>query len=199
MLSIVVPYLSNSPCIEFFKQCIKKHTRSDYELVEVVDNTDVYAAFNHGVRIAKRDIVVLMNDDMFVSKDWDIYYAKYAKGKTICTGYLVEPGVIQVSKRNIEKDFGKTPGTFKEKDFLEWAESTKQILPEAVDGTGWYMPLAIEKKYWVDYPNDKKFPFPNDIDLIDTILPRMGYDFLRVNSIVYHLQAFSAKKDTKRE
>lgn len=191
MLSIVVPYLSTSPCIGLFKELIEHNTNSDYELIEIIDSKDVYGAFNHGIRSAKGDVVVLLNDDMFVSKDWDIFYTKYAIGKTVCTGYLVEPGSISVSSRNIEKDFGRTPKNFKKEDFLSWAAHVKNTLPEVIDGMGWFMPVAIEKKYWVEYPNENKFPYPNDIDLFDNILPKMGYSYKKVNSIVYHLQGFS--------
>ena len=198
MISIIVPYLSDSPCISICKKLLKDHTINQYELIEIVDSRDVYDAFNSGVRSAKGEIVILISDDMFVSKGWDIPYKKYARGKTVCTGYLVEPGAIQVSPKNIEKNFGKTPSTFDSASFFAWADEVKPIIPECVDGKGWYMPLAMEKKYWVDYPNEKKFPYPNDIDLIDNILPNMGYSFLKVNSIVYHLQAFTARKDVAR-
>jgi hypothetical protein len=199
MLSIITPYLSNSKCIDLYKQILKENTHDkDYELVEIVDETDVYFAWNEGVRRAKGDIVVLINDDMFVPKDWDILYTKYAVGKTVVTGYVVEPGVISVSDRNLTIDFGKNPTTYQRDNFEKWVKENTGNIPEVVGGKGWYMPLGMEKKYFVNYPNDIKFPHPNDITLIDNILPNLGYEFLKVNSFCYHLQAFSHNKNADR-
>lgn len=199
MLSIIVPYLSTSPCIEIFKQMIKENTASEYELVEIVDSTDVYDAFNSGVKRANGELVALLNDDMFVGKDWDVNYVKYTKEKTVCTGYLVEPGVIPVSSRNIHKDFGRSPSSFRKEEFLKWSDEKRETLPEVIDGMGWFMPLVMEKKHWIDYPNEKKHPHPNDIELLEKILPSMGYKYLKVNSVVYHLQAFTTQSHLKRE
>lgn len=198
MLSIVVPYLSNSQCIDLFKQLIKENTSADYELVEIVDNTDVYEAWNEGVRRSTRDVVILINDDMFIPKNWDIPYVKYAKGKTLVTGYVVEPGVIPVSDLNICKDFGKNPNTYRKDDFQKWSEEMNKCTPEVINGKGWYMPMAIERKYFIEYPNEIKYPHPNDVILIDQIMPSMGYNFLKVNSYCYHLQAFTYVKNVDR-
>jgi hypothetical protein len=199
MLSIITPYLSNSKCIDLYKEILRENTNDkNYELVEIVDETDVYFAWNEGVRRAKGDIVILINDDMFVPKNWDIFYTKYAVGKTVVTGYVIEPGVIPVSNKNITIDFGKNPKTYQRDNFENWVNQNTKDIPEAVEGKGWYMPLAMEKKYFVDYPNEIKFPYPNDELLIDNILPSMGYKYLKVNSFCYHLQAFSHNKDADR-
>ena len=198
MISIVVPYLSDSRCISLFKDLIKKNTVSKYELIEIIDETDVYMAFNNGVKEANGETVILINDDMFVSKEWDVPYIKYAKGKTLVTGYLVEPGVISVSNRNIQKDFGKIPEQYEEKEFQDWVDKVKLTTPEVIFGKGWYMPMAMEKKYFIEYPNEIKYPYPNDVELIDKILPSMGYSFLKVNSFCYHLQAFTCHKNLDR-
>ena len=64
MYSIVIPYLSKSKYIEQCKHYIKQNSALDYELVEIVDESDVYYAYNHGVYKAKYDKVILLNDDM---------------------------------------------------------------------------------------------------------------------------------------
>jgi hypothetical protein len=198
MLSIIVPYLSNSKCINLFKEVLKENTSSQYELIEIVDETDVYYAFNQGVKKSKGDIVVLINDDMFVSKNWDISFIKYAQGKTLITGYVVEPGVIQVSDKNIQGDFGKHPNKYERQKFEKWADKQSNEIPEYINGKGWYMPLAIQKEYFIEYPNDIKYPHPNDCILIDEIMPRQGYNFIKVNSFFYHLQAFTTHSNINR-
>lgn len=192
-LSIIVPHLSHSKSIDLFKNIIKENTHSkDYEIVSIVDTTDVYKAFNDGVKYSSGDVVVLINDDMFVQKNWDIEYIKYASGKTIVTGQVVEPGLVTgVSGKNIKMNFGDTPDSYERDKFEQWA--SEQVLKTAVcnNSKGWYMPFAVEKKYFIEYPNEIKFPHANDITLFDDILPKMGYNFIKVNSFCYHLQGFS--------
>ena len=60
MYSIVIPYLSNSKYIEQCKHYLQLNSTLPYELVEIVDETDVYYAFNSGVYKAKYDKVVLL-------------------------------------------------------------------------------------------------------------------------------------------
>lgn len=177
---------------------IRENTKSEHELVEIVDSKDVYDAFNSGVKRANGKIVALLNDDMFVSKDWDVNYIKHTVGKTVCTGYLVEPGTIPVSPRNIRKDFGRNPTAFRKEEFLKWSGEYRASIPEVINGMGWFMPLVMEKQYWIDYPNEQKHPYPNDTELLEKILPSMGYNYLKVNSLVYHLQAFTTQTNLNR-
>jgi hypothetical protein len=190
--SIVIPYLSKSSCINLCKDILKENTKHSYELIEIIDSNDVYDAYNTGVAKASTNTVVLMNDDMFVSKNWDEYYIKHTKDKTICTGYLVEPGVIPVSNKNIMLDFGISPETFRKNEFQKWCDATSSVIPEFKENCkGWYMPISFNKDTFIPYPNTVKFPHPNDITLLDEILPMMGFKFLKVKSFVYHLQNYS--------
>ena len=90
MLTIVIPYLSESKCIGKCKELLFKNTTSKFELIEIVDCKDVYKAFNDGLKKSNNELVILLNDDMFVSKGWDEMYIKYADGETILTGHLIE-------------------------------------------------------------------------------------------------------------
>jgi hypothetical protein len=194
MITIVIPYLSKSKCIEKCKEYLFKNTKSEFELIEIVDCLDVYKAFNDGVKMAKNELVILINDDMFVSKDWDEMYLKYADGQTILTGYLVESGIIPVSTKNIEYNCGDTPQNFDYQKFESFINSIKDEIPEMVlDQKGWYMPILFYKSKFIEYPNEIKFPHPNDITLIDEILPKAGYKFAKIKSFVYHFQNASSR------
>ena len=195
--SIIIPYLSNSECIELCKTLLKENTKNSFELIEIVDNNDVYAAFNDGVKRANEEIVILINDDMFVGKNWDVNYIKYTKNKNICTGYLVEPGVNNVSHKNIWKNFGKNPQKFKRQKFESWVEKQEKNTPEIINNEkGWYMPISFNKSTFVPYPNELKFPHHNDIILIDEILPKNGFSFCKVKSFIYHLHNQRWNKET---
>jgi hypothetical protein len=192
MISIILPYLSDSECIETCKYYIQKNTSNTCEIIEIIDNTDVYEAYNYGVKEAKYDIVVLLNDDMFVSPNWDELYIKHTTPYSVVTGHLIESGRIPVNFRNIEKDFGRTPKDFDYDKFLEYINNNP--LPEIIEkGMGWYMPVAFHKSTFIDYPNDIKYPHPNDITLLSHMLPNMGYNFKQVGVYTYHLQNFTNK------
>lgn len=193
MISIVLPYLSTSPCVDICKKFLSQNTVSEYELIEIVDETDVYFAYNEGVRRAKFETVALINDDMFVAPGWDLPFIKFCKPKTVVTGYLVECGRISVNHVNYDYDCGHTPTSFDYPKFASFVEDKLKEVPEVVeDRQGWFMPVAFYKPTFIQYPNQPKYPHPNDIELFHKILPTLGFKFVQVNSFAYHLQNFTA-------
>ena len=85
MYSIVVPYLRSSKEIERFFYYLKLNSLYPHEIIEIIDETDVYYAFNRGVYQAKYDTVVLISSDMIVAKHWDKFIPIYSNQKTILT------------------------------------------------------------------------------------------------------------------
>ncbi len=190
MISIILPHLATSRPTELCKHYLEKNTVNEYELIEVIDWTDVYAAYNHGVSQAKYDCIVLMNDDMFVAPGWDINYVKYVQPKTFVMMWLIESGRVPVNHRMIEYDCGRSPETFDYNKFLAYIDAID--VPEAIEGgQGAWMPTGFHKSTWVPFPNEVKYPHPNDINLIDVYLPSIGYIPYKVKSFAYHLQCFS--------
>ncbi len=200
MYSIVIPYLSTSKYIDRCKHFLEINKSLPYELVEIVDETDVYYAFNKGVYHAKYDKVILLNDDMIVSKGWDYPLLKYNNWETVTTGYVVEPepGVnyrpTGEQIQNIKLDCGQTLDMFDYDKFQNFVNSSQE--PDVIyDAKGWYMPICFDKKSFVSYPNKVKFPYEqNDVLLIDYVLPNLGYKFAKVKSFVYHFQSGSLKQ-----
>lgn len=195
-ISIVIPYLSTSKSIKLCKRLIEKNTYSDYELIEIIDNHDVYGAFNDGMRRSTNNMVVFLCDDMFVSKNWDRLYCKYHNPHLILTGRLIEPGILGVSDKNIKFDCGVSPSTFKYKEFIKFIKEIEGKFSDIEhDKKGWYMPIMFDKSTYIEYPNEILFPYPNDVTLIDEILPARGFKFSIVKSFVYHLQNYSSRND----
>lgn len=192
MLSIILPHLATSRPTELCKHYLEKNTVNEYELIEVVDWTDVYAAYNYGVSQAKYDRIILMNDDMFVAPGWDINYVKYIQPMTYVMMWLVESGWCNVSHRMIHYDCGKEIETFNYDKFIEFIQTVD--VPEAIEGAfGAWMPTGFHKSTWIPFGNEIKYPHPNDIDLIDKLLPSLGYTPYKVKSFAYHLQCFSQR------
>lgn len=187
--SIVIPHLSNSKCIEQCLKYLKLNSLYEHEIVEILDETDVYYAFNKGVYQCKSDTVVLLSDDMMVAKNWDKYIPLYSDQKTILTGYVVEPkpGKSSTGFQNIGYDCGYNYN-FNYDKFQQFVDS--QTIPEFIHNErGWFQPLVVNQRSFMTYPNIEKFPFsPNDVKLLEDLMPMAGYNFARINMFVYHFQ-----------
>jgi len=197
--SVVIPYLSNSDYIDGCIDHLKRNSKYEHEIIRIVDETDVYYAFNKGVYQANCDIVVLLNDDMFVSKDWDEHFLTYCTEDTFLTCNVVEahPGsMLPGSPHCIECDCGEDMETFNFDKFQSFVDSNKPNLPKIqMDKIGWYMPFIVHKKSFVSYPNIKKFPTQsNDVLLLEHVLPHCGYKVALLNSFVYHFSSKATKK-----
>lgn len=187
--SIVLPHLSTSKCTDQCLYYLKKNSYYQHEIVEVIDETDVYYAFNKGVYQAKSEIVVLLSDDMMVAKDWDKFIPLYSDRKTILTGYVVEPNPGKLSNdfENIRYDCGYNYNF--DYDKFQNFVNTQQVPEFAFNEKGWYQPLVVNQRSFVTYPNIEKFPFKaNDITLIEELMPAAGFNFARINMFVYHFQ-----------
>lgn len=185
--SIVIPYLSNSKCIDLCKKYLQKNSMYAHEIVEIIDETDVYYAYNKGVYQSKCDTVVLLNDDMIVSKNWDEHIPFYSSQDTILTGYVVEakPGKMLDGPNAIEYNCG-TIEDFDYERFQTFVDK-KQTHDVIHNSKGWYMPLVVNKRSFVTYPNINKHPeYANDVVLVEQILPSLGYKFDQIKMYVYH-------------
>lgn len=194
MYSIVIPYPSNSKCIDRCVEYIEKNSVHKYEIVSVIDEKDVYYAYNKGVYQAKYETVVLMNDDMVVSKEWDKLIPVYSAPDTVLTTYVVEanPGKMVDGPSCLKYDCG-TFDDFNYDRFQNFVNGSTQ--PECIpNALGWYMPAVFNQKTFVSYPNINKFPWhANDVTLFHHILPNLGYKFSVINSFVYHFSRQSTK------
>lgn len=187
MYSVVIPHLSNSSEIELCLKYLKQNSYYSHEIIQIIDERDVYYAFNSGVYKAKYDTVVLLSSDMLVSKHWDKYIPIYSNEKTILTGYVVErnPGKMSQGPECIKYDCGEL-NNFDYDKFQTYVD--EQRCEDAIfNDLGWYQPLVINKRSWMGYPNIHKFPHAaNDCTLILDILPKLGYKFIKINMWVYH-------------
>ena len=188
-LSIILPYLSNSTCVARCKEQLARNSVNAFEACEVLDCRAIYRAYNEGVAQAKGEIVVLLNDDMFVAPDWDRLLVEAALGRTVVTTYLVESGKRPVNFRNIERDFGRTAATFDAEGFARFAARHGASVPESRTGLGWYMPFAVRREDFIPFTTEPE-DHPNDVMLFGKFASR-GYKFVQVRSFAYHLQGMS--------
>ena len=189
--SVVIPHLSNSLYIDTCLKYLKQNSVHEHEIIQIVDETDVYYAFNKGVYQANCDIVVLLNDDMIVSKNWDEFIPLFTSQDTFLTMNVVEPNPGKMNGPEcIKLDCGDSLETFDSDKFEQFASEQKANTPSIqFNKIGWYMPFIVHRKSFVSYPNIDKFPlYANDIKLFHEVLPNLGYKVALLNSFVYHFQ-----------
>jgi hypothetical protein len=194
--SIVIPHLSTSKYIDTCLRKIKENSLYENEIIQIIDETDVYYAFNKGVYKASCETVVLMNDDMIVSKHWDKNIPMYSKQDMILTGYVVEPnpGRMIHGPECIQYDCGNDIDSFDYDKFQNFVDN-QQVQDIVYNKKGWYQPLVVNQKSFVTYPNILKFPeYANDITLLEEILPKLGYRFAQIDMFVYHFQRKATKQ-----
>ena len=197
--SIVIPHLKSSPSTELCLKYLEQNSMYEHEIVEILDETDVYYAFNRGVYRARCETVVLLSDDMMVAKNWDRYIPKFSSQDTILTGYVVEPdpGKMFEGPECIKHDCG-TLENFNYSMFQQFVDQ-QEVDPIRPNAIGWYQPLVVNQKSFVTYPNIHKFPnAANDSTLILDVLPKLGYKFAQIDMWAYHFQRQSLKTVNKK-
>lgn len=186
--SIFIPFLSKSKTIQRCLNALHENSIHKHEIVLTCGETDVYFAFNEGVYKCKNDIVVLMNDDMIPAKGWDRLIPEVSKPERILTGYVVQKTAtnLMYGPTCILHDCGDE-NTFDYNKFQSFVD-TQQTQDYVQNASGWYMPLIINKKTFITFPNVGKFPYvANDFLLFDMINKmNEDYEFGVINSYFYH-------------
>lgn len=154
----------------------------------------IYGAWNFAVEKAKGEIVVLVNSDMAFSKDWLENLLKRLDKNKVVSSLLVESGKIpSLLSHTVVKNFGRTPETFQEKKFEEFAEMLKENTEQPL---GAFMPMAIHKENFVKaggYPEGNKILDDREISgdwiFFYERLTKLGINHVTgFDSIVYHVQ-----------
>lgn len=202
-LSILIPHLS-SPlsdmslylCFQMFRE---NTTNKNHELIVVQGFTNPYNFWNVYSDRAQHEHIVFFNNDMLPAPGWDTEMQAHVDDNSLVMGYLVEPGVVPVARQNIEKDFGRSPFSFKRKDFESFCATYEA--PEVKEELGWYMPVMMTRTFFArmgKYPTEPPFPHPNDIAFWDHCKGK-GAKLVRVRSLAYHFQNLSnPAHDSKR-
>jgi len=200
MISIILPHLHTSICDESLSLCkraIASYTSAVYELIiDDTPNKCPYKKYNEGAKKAKYEILIFCNTDMIFAPGWDIM-VKFVEDNVIVMGYLVESGRVGVASQNIEKDFGKLPSIFRQQEFEKFCleHARKNNIPEIKQEMGWYMPCAVNKKWFLNkggFDTHKKvFPECLDVDYFEKCKKDSRFKLLRAKSYAYHFQALS--------
>lgn len=154
----------------------------------------IYGAWNFAVRQAKGEIVVLVNSDMAFSKDWLENLLKRLDKTKAVSCLSVESGRIHsLLPHTVVKNFGRTPETFQEEKFEQFAELLKEDTEQIL---GVFMPVAFHKENFIrvgGYPEGNRI-LPGGNISGDSIFfqERLAYIGIKhvtsFDSICYHVQ-----------
>ncbi|MGH7175549.1 MAG: glycosyltransferase family 2 protein [Minisyncoccia bacterium] len=157
----------------------------------------VYRGYNHGVRVARGDYVVLINSDNYFSPDWLENLLKYSDRSRVISSTLVERHHPQFSvfPGALHGEFGSTPTTFNEAGFLDFASRVKKT---GLEEGGAYMPSLFHRDVALEaglYPTgniagssaDQVIRY-GDEEFFDRLLALGVRHYTALDSISYHLK-----------
>jgi hypothetical protein len=157
----------------------------------------VYRGYNEAIRRASGHIVVLINSDNYMSRDWLENLLKYSNPKRVVCSKLVERWHPRFSlfPAAYHAEFGGTPHFFDENLFLAYAERVKQT---GLEPGGAYMPCMFYREAAVKaklYPEGniagrsfQRVVAYGDVAFFER-LRNIGVEHVTaLDSIVYHLK-----------
>lgn len=168
MFSILIPTWNNLPYLQLCIDSIRRHSAYDHEiLVHVNEGSDgtlewvrsqglrhtwskgnigVCLALNQLSRLATRDWVLFLNDDMFCTPGWDaglLAASRAAEPVSYLSSQMIEPNVTRSTQVKFA-DFGTDPETFNESGLLEFCANL--VTPD-VDGVA-SQPALVSRELW---------------------------------------------------
>lgn len=201
LFSILLPNLrnpSNDAALQVALDCLVANTTLNYELLleSVAERRDIYSVLNHMAERALTDWLIPFNSDVFASPGWAEPLWEARDVNTIVSPVMVECGAIPVNDLNLERDFGRTPETFRRAEFEQWVAAGGGWRDDWRDGdAAWFFPSLIERDRFLSLggfdTTQGSFPLsPLDVFFWDKWRERGG-KFRRVKSWIYHLQNYS--------
>lgn len=180
--SILIPTLEN---LSYLKLCIKSirdFSCQNHEIIVHVNNDDiktiewleseeikftqsktnlgVAGAMNAAQKLATRDLLMYINDDMVVLPKWDYYINKYLEDNKIdntgwICGTLIEP-ITKHNRYRVFKNYGRNPKSFKLDKLLGDVESLRReknlngakCPPNLIHREAWEKIGGYSEEYW---------------------------------------------------
>ena len=112
------------------------------KLVKVEENIYVNPAWNLGIKIAKNDLIALVNDD--INFDTNIF-------GVIDENILNQFGIIGMGEGNYKEQIDETKGPYLD------------VWKPGVNDWGWGCMILLNKKNWIDIPEDIKIWYGDNI------------------------------------
>lgn len=205
-ISILIPTLDNPEYLKCVVDSIAKHTTVEHEVLihqnTAENNIGLAAAINQLGRQAKGEYICYLNDDMYVAPGWDKGFLNAVDPKIryqYITAPMFEPQYTNPCM-NAPMDYGRTPATFREEDFLREWKTKRRITKDIVSP---WCPIFVTKSLWdeVGGYSEEYFPcYGTDPDFAAKIYfaalkKGADYEFRGAADVgVYHFQAVTTDR-----
>ncbi len=223
VFSILIPTWNNLELLQFCIRAIEQNSSFEHEIIvhvnENADNTKqwleskeikhtfssknigICAAVNAAFSIAQTDYIVYMNDDMYVSPEWDKFLKNEIESLPnhffYLSASLIEPVFTGNKAVSAPYDFGRDPKSFQEKNFLG---KYQQIKISDKNGSSW-PPSVMHRQIWNligGFSLEFSPGMYSDPD-ISMKLWKIGVRYFKIvgESKVYHFMSKSTQKVVK--
>jgi hypothetical protein len=200
LVSILLPHLrnpDNDPALRIALDTLITNTPLNFELLleSVAERRDYYTVLNQMAARAQALWILPTNTDVFYAPGWMEPLWDARDYNTIVSPVMVECGAIPVNDRNLMRDFGRMPETFRRTEFEQWVADGGGWRDDwREDAESWYHPSLYNRQAFLNMGGYDTslgaFPEPLDMDYHERWTARGG-KFKRVRSWVYHLQNYS--------
>ena len=112
------------------------------KLVKVEENIYVNPAWNLGIKIAKNDLIALVNDD--INFDTNVF-------GVIDENILNQFGIVGMGEGNYKEQMDETKGPYLD------------VWKPGVNDWGWGCMILLDKKNWIDIPDNIKIWYGDNI------------------------------------
>ncbi len=169
MFSILIPTWNNLPYLKLCIDSIRRHSAFDHEIIVHVNegsdgtlewlraqgirhtwsrgNVGVCIAMNDAARLATRDWILFMNDDMYCLPGWDVALEQasrpFADTPVYLAAHLIEPRDTGNELVSVAP-FGADPASFDEQGLLEHA---KRLTVADRSGVA-SQPMLTQRRLW---------------------------------------------------
>jgi glycosyltransferase involved in cell wall biosynthesis len=186
MLSLIIPSYRNPKCLDLCLKSALEGQLNQNEIIVILDgfkeesnhliekygdkvgflmlnkNQGMPSALNYGVYQANFEVIVIINDDNVLCKDWDSIIEEELELNQVLTISQIEPaeGLFNVTA----KDFGTHPDDFDYEGFKKYEPT---IRTESLTPDGGVFPFAMFKKDYMivgGFDTIYKSPFICDLD-----------------------------------
>ena len=225
--SILIPTWDNLPYLQLCVNSIKRHSVFDHEIIvhingsENIDqiraylvkedlkytfsknNEGVCVGVNSAFKLAKKDLIMYANDDMYFLPEWDVELFNMAKRHSIPELSFISSSMIEPTGNNpccvAPYDYGTSIETFREHDLLKDFRSLRTFDKQS---STWPPSLWSRKYFEMIGGFDERYNpgMGSDPDIAKKLYDLGCRYFVGSGkSLVYHFQCKSTSKVVKND
>lgn len=179
----------NDGTVEWLKENAEKYNVTYYINPDLGNKLfGIGKAYDFCIENSKTDVCMIFHADMMLGKDADLKAFELLKPKSVVCSTRIEPPLHPNAGEKILQDFGVWPEDFKENEFNQFVETTKQQYKGRTT-TGIFAPWMIKKEDLLELGgHDPMFHSAREDSDLFNRMKLAGYELIQSwESLVYHL------------